>query len=69
MPDTVYAPATPLDLDRAARHRRRLRAVLAAWFALVDDAAATFAASVESDEPSPITIWPEHFDLALSAAR
>ena len=22
-----------------------------------------------SDEPSPITIWPEHFDLALSAAK
>jgi hypothetical protein len=58
---TAYDPDRPLDIDSDAA-----RAV-AEWFALVD--AALRRVSADLTEPSAITLWPEHFDLALTAAE
>ncbi|MDQ1422863.1 MAG: hypothetical protein QOD72_361 [Acidimicrobiaceae bacterium] len=60
-PATVYDPDRPLDIARGAAR------VIADWFAVVDAALRTVAA--ELTEPTAITLWPEHFDLALAAAE
>ncbi len=59
-PQTDVAPDAPLDLDdRACR-------VLAAWFALGDQALRLLGATAgPGDAPSTITLWPEHFDVAV----
>jgi hypothetical protein len=67
MPDVVYRPATLLDLDRDLPLDARAAELLAGWFALGAEALARFAAEIPGDEPSAATLWPEHFDLALSA--
>lgn len=68
-PADVYRLVTPLELDvpltidtAAARH-------LADWFELSNEALSTFAAAHPEDEPTLIQLWPEHFDLALTAAE
>ncbi len=59
-PETDPAPDDVLGIDDDAS------AVLAAWFALGERALGELAASSgEHDAPSPVTLWPEHFDLAL----
>lgn len=50
-----------MELDPAATR------LLTDWFVLGDQALAEFAAIVPGDEPSEATLWPEHFDLAISA--
>ena len=35
---------------------------------LGDEALRRFAAEIADDEPSAITLWPEHFDVAIRAA-
>jgi hypothetical protein len=67
MPDLVYRPSTPLDLDRNLPLDPGAAELLAGWFALGAVALDRFAAELSSDEPSAPTLWPEHFDLALSA--
>jgi hypothetical protein len=63
----VYAAATsidpdvPLDIDPDAARD------IADWFALVD--AALRRVSTELTEPTACTLWPEHFDLALTASE
>lgn len=63
---TDRAPDEPLDVDPAAAD------ALAAWFALgartLDTVLGLVAAS---DEPTDVTLWPEHFDVAaaLGAGR
>src|SRR3954454_24677777 len=47
---------TPLDVDAAAAAR------LAAFFAFAQRVLETLHA--EASDPSPIHLWPEHFDLA-----
>src|SRR5262249_45817787 len=81
MPDTVYAPSTPLDLDRPLAVDAASAAALAWWFATADEALRAFAREVSAElaaaavadpadaAPTPTTIWPEHFDLALSAGK
>ena len=72
MPPSVYTPATPLDLDQPLAIDPPAATALADWFARVDRALRTFADELRdagAGEPSPITIWPEHFDLARSAAK
>jgi len=75
MPDTAYVPSTPLDLDRPLAIDLPSARMVAHWFAVGDDALQPFseeltAASPNEDAlPSAVTLWPEHFDLALSAAK
>lgn len=42
---------------------------MADWYQLGSQALATFAAAVPDDEPTGAQLWPEHFDLGITAAR
>jgi hypothetical protein len=65
MPDRVYPPATPLELDAALAIDPPSARVLADWYQLGDAAMQRFAAEVGSDAGPPI-LWPEHFDLGIT---
>jgi hypothetical protein len=67
-PVDVFPRVTPLDLDAPLRIDEAARARLMAWYALGDDALRRLRQSIPSDNPSPITLWPEHFDVAIRAA-
>lgn len=62
----VYPAATSLDPEAPLTIDRDAAQSLADWFALVDDALRAVASELR--EPTPATLWPEHFDLALAAA-
>jgi hypothetical protein len=54
--------ATDVTVDESAAR------VLAGWYALCQDALERLAAACSADEePTAITLWPEHFDVALVA--
>jgi hypothetical protein len=65
MPDRVYPPATPLDLDAALAIDPASARVLAGWYQLGDEALQRFASEVGSDAGPPV-LWPEHFDLGIT---
>lgn len=65
-PTAVYTPSTPLDLDAPLPVDPAAAAELAAWYALVDDALAVLSREHEGEEPAPVQLWPEHFDLATT---
>lgn len=67
--EQAYRPATPLEPDAALHIDREAARLLAAWYQLGAQALAAFAAAVPNDEPTPAQLWPEHFDLAITAAR
>lgn len=67
-PEQVYRPATPRQPDAPLPIDRAAARLLAGWFALGADALATFAAKVPGDQPTGAQLWPEHFDLAITAA-
>ena len=62
-PTTALDPEAPLAVDDAAA------AVLAGWWALVDEALAAFRAEHAAEEPAETQLWPEHFDLATSVGE
>src|SRR5262249_28758648 len=68
-PAQVYPPATPLEPDAELQIDRHAAQLLADWYQLGADALAAFAAAVPDDEPTSALLWPEHFDLGISAAR
>ncbi len=68
-PQQVHQPATPLEPDAELRIDRRAARFLADWYQLGAHALAAFAAAVPGDEPTSAQLWPEHFDLGISAAR
>lgn len=59
-PTDVFTPTTPLDPDAPLQVDPDVAATFAAWWALVDEALATFAPE------EPAQLWPEHFDLATT---
>jgi hypothetical protein len=70
--DAPYTPATPLEPDAALDLDPDAVRVLADWFQLGDEALARFAAEFSEEEPpegkpSAAQLWPEHFDLGISA--
>lgn len=67
--EEVYRPATPLEPDAPLRIDREAARLLADWYQLGAHALAAFGTAVPDDEPTPSTLWPEHFDLAIVAAR
>jgi hypothetical protein len=69
MPPSVYQPATPLDLDAGLEVDPVAAQAIADWFALTEETLVIFAARHRDEEPSDATLWPEHFDLALSMAE
>ena len=68
-PEQVYRPATPLEPDAPLRIDRPAAQLLADWYQLGAQALAAFAATVPGDEPTGAQLWPEHFDLGISASR
>jgi hypothetical protein len=59
-PTTRLDPDSPLEIDGAAAH------ALGAWFAISADALeAMRGGACDTDAPSLVQLWPEHFDLAL----
>jgi hypothetical protein len=59
----VYTATTPADPDTELAVDPSAAAVLAAWFAFGDAVLGSWAARHPDDEPSPVQLWPEHFDL------
>ena len=72
MPPDVYRPVTPLVLDAPLEVEPDAAAVLAAWLAVGDGALERFAGELgraQGEQPSDRTLWPEHFDLAISLSE
>jgi hypothetical protein len=65
----VFAPTTPLDLDRPLYLDDASVSTLAWWFGIGAAALAQLRADPESNRasspPSLLQLWPEHFDLAV----
>jgi hypothetical protein len=56
---TPFQPDQPLDVDgRAAR-------ALATWYGFTAEVLAQFASEIPEGSPSPLILWPEHFDQAF----
>jgi hypothetical protein len=68
-PRGVYTPATPLLPDDPLFVDPGSAAILADWWALVDQALARFAAAHADESPSEAQLWPEHFDLGLTVGE
>jgi hypothetical protein len=66
-PADVYEPATVCDPDAILFVDDRAAAQLSAWFALGDRALRELGTEIPDEEPSPVTLWPEHFDVAIRA--
>jgi hypothetical protein len=67
MPAQVYPAATPLALDEPLTVDTAAAALLAGWYALGAEAMRRFAAEIASGQPSAAVLWPEHFDLGITA--
>jgi hypothetical protein len=65
-PAAVYEPATPLDLDRPLAVDAGVAARLADWYQLVERALERLCRDLAGEEPTPVQLWPEHFDLATA---
>ena len=66
-PASVYAPVTPLSLDEPLVIEQGAARLLAEWYGIGALAMRSFAAEIPGDEPSPAWLWPEHFDLGITA--
>jgi len=66
LPAGTYSPTTPLDLDAGLEVDPVAADAIAAWFELVFDGLGEFAGRHGDEVPTDITLWPEHFDLAMS---
>jgi hypothetical protein len=66
-PAEVYRPATPLDLDEPLTIDPAAARVLADWYQLGQQALRGFAAEITEDQPTAAVLWPEHFDLGITA--
>jgi hypothetical protein len=67
-PAQVYEPATPLALDEPLDIDAEAVLALGRWYAFAERALQRFAAEIAEDNPSEAQLWPEHLDLAISAA-
>lgn len=67
-PARVYQPATPLELDEPLVIDPGAARLLAEWYQLAAQALQRFAAEIPGDQPGPAVLWPEHFDLGITAA-
>jgi hypothetical protein len=67
-PANVYHPATPCDLDAPLALDDQALKQLTDWYSLAFTALTRFVTEIADDEPSGITLWPEHMDVAIRAA-
>jgi len=68
VPAQVYRPATPLDLDEPLMIDPDAAHLLAEWYSLGARAMSRLAAEITGDEPGAVVLWPEHFDVGMTAA-
>jgi hypothetical protein len=66
-PAEVYRPATPLDPDEPLTIDPAAARVLADWYQLGEQALRGFSAGIPGDQPTAAVLWPEHFDLGITA--
>jgi hypothetical protein len=64
VPANLYTPATPCVPDAPIAPDAEAALALAAWIAFGDSLLAELRETYGAHEPTGITIWPEHFDLA-----
>ncbi len=64
-PSELYPPATPLQVDEPLRLDRHAAEVLTAWNAFGAEMLDSFATEIADANPSPLILWPEHFDQAF----
>ncbi|MDP9465308.1 MAG: hypothetical protein M3P52_11840 [Actinomycetota bacterium] len=64
-PSELYPPATPLLPDQPLNIDRAAAEVLAAWYGFTAEVLDLFAAEITDANPSPLILWPEHFDQAF----
>jgi len=62
-PGTTFEPDAPLVVDEEAA------AALARWFAVGQEALVALRAEIPAEDPSEPQVFPEHFDLGLTAGR
>jgi hypothetical protein len=68
-PSELFPRATPLDLDAPLVLDPPAYDALVGWYERAAAALHRFGAEVSADRPSGITLWPEHFDVALRAGN
>lgn len=68
-PAQVYQPATPLDLDEPLVIDPGAARLLAGWYGLGGQGMSQFAADIPDGQPSAAVLWPEHFDLGITAGQ
>ncbi|MDQ1641068.1 MAG: hypothetical protein QOJ90_419 [Actinomycetota bacterium] len=66
-PWTKHPPSTPLEPDAGLHVDPRAAGVIADWFALGAASLGLLATELAEQEPSEAWIWPEHFDIGLTA--
>lgn len=66
-PWTKHPPATELEPHARLFVDPASAQVLAGWFALGAQALSAFAAEIADDQPGALKIYPEHFDLGMTA--
>jgi hypothetical protein len=60
LPDDIKPDDKPLEVNRSAAQ------ALGAWYALGDAVLEELIAGADpDDDPSPVNLWPEHFDIAI----
>jgi hypothetical protein len=67
-PAQVYKPATALNPDEPLMLDPGAARLLAGWYQLGAQAMSRLAAEVPGDEPGAVVLWPEHFDVGMTAA-
>jgi hypothetical protein len=67
-PARVYKPATPLNPDEPLMIDPEAARLLAGWYQLGAQAMTSLAAEIPGDQPGPVVLWPEHFDVGMTAA-
>jgi hypothetical protein len=68
-PASVFTPTTPCDLDAPLTVDADAARRLADWYALGDAALRRLAREIADEQPSDVTLWPEHFDVGIRAGE
>jgi hypothetical protein len=66
-PWTTHRPGTEYEPDARLFVDKKVAAALAGWFALGEEALLALAAEAPAERPSAPQIFPEHFDLGITA--
>ena len=68
-PSNLFKPTTPCDLDAPLPVDADAAEQLAGWYALGDEALRRLTLEIADDQPSDVTLWPEHFDVGIRAGE